>query len=153
MLKQKITNREVFNNMMSGSQLTADCVGDSLINFFKLRKNGAVRVRGKRTLERQDDIIQKNKKSFHYWVESVNKSTNIVYEEHGGVQQICEKEFYYQSLKITDVEVAQPDMCGFFSNELPLSICGMSLSKWFKNIGDKELLALIKTYIAKQSFD
>jgi len=146
MLKQKITNREVFNNMMSGSQLTADCVGDSLINFFKLRKNGAVRVRGKRTLERQDDIIQKNKKSFHYWVES----KDIVFEEHGGVQQICEKDFYYQNLNITDVEVARADMCGFFPNELPLSICGMSLSKWFKNIGDRELLVLIKTYIAKQ---
>ena len=133
--------------MLSGSQLTADCAGDSLIIFFKLRKIGAVRVRGKRNLEQELDIIHKNKKSLHYWVES----KDIVFEEHGGVQQIFEKDYYYQHLNITEVEVARADISGFFPNELPSSICGMSLTSWFKNIGDKELLALIDTYRAKQS--
>ena len=146
MLKQIITNKEEHINLQNGSLSLADCAGDSLMVLFKLRKIGAVRVRGKRDLEREQDIIHKNKKSLHYWVES----KDIVFEEHGGVQQIFKKDFYYQAKNITDVEVARADMCGFFPNELPASICGIPLSKWFENIGDKELLYLIAAYRAKK---
>lgn len=150
MLKQTITNRKEFVRMRTSANPIADCAGDSLLIWYRMKKIGAVRVRGKRQLERDEDMKNKNKKgtrpAYHYWVES----KGVVFEEHGGVQQIFTKDFYYDRHQLTCVETAPPEMRGFFTHELPESVGGISASKWMEDTNDLQLLALIKTYINKQ---
>jgi hypothetical protein len=150
MLKQTIINRREFIKMQVDDKPIADCAGDSLLVWYRMKNIGAVRVRGKRQLERDEDMKNKNKKgthpAYHYWVES----KGIIFEEHGGVQQIFKKEFYYKRHQITSVETAPPEMRCFFTSELPKSVGGISIPKWMEGTNDLQLLALIKTYIDKQ---
>jgi hypothetical protein len=89
----------------------ANCATDSLEVYMKLRKAGAVRVKGKRYLEREIN----DPRAFHYWVE--NKG--MVFDRHGGVQVIIDKESYYKLKKITDVSIAEHN--GYFKEELPIT--------------------------------
>lgn len=86
----------------------ANCIDDSLDNYYKLKRVGAVRVRGKRYLERETN----DPKAFHYWVES----KGYVFDKHGGILSVVDKESYYKVKKITDVEIAE--YSGFFRDEL-----------------------------------
>jgi hypothetical protein len=122
-----------------GGVKDANCVCDSLELFYKLKKAGAKRVRGRREIERRTgDLL-----AFHFWVEN----NGIVFEKHGGVQTIMSKDEYYKHLKLTDIEVAE--YSGFFRDELPFEmntyIIELKQNKW----GDKALLHLINTYRKK----
>jgi hypothetical protein len=117
------------------------CMCDSLETYLKLRKAGAVRVRGKRFLERQLN----DPRAFHYWVE--NKS--MVFDIHGGVQQIIDKESFYKRMEITDVSIAE--YSGFFKEELPDCANKKHLKKLYKymkdGVDDALMLLLASNYI------
>jgi hypothetical protein len=116
----------------------ANCVWDSLELYWKLRKVGAKRVRGKRNTERKHG-------GHHYWVE--NKG--MVFELHGGVQTIMTKSLYYKSAEITDVEVAQ-NKC-FFDDELK---CSELLIRRLRETNDDAWLRrLIDIYSANKDED
>ena len=106
-INSKIVDMEEHINCVIFGEL-ANCIDDSLDNYYKLKRVGAVRVRGKRYLEREKN----DPKAFHYWVES----KGYVFDKHGGVQTIVDKESYYKVKKITDVEIAE--YSGFFRDEL-----------------------------------
>jgi len=139
MIHQKIVNEDKYFSCLAGAR--ADCAGDSLEMWWKLRNVKPVRVRGKRTLEQEIDLVQGNQKNYHYWVES----KGIIFEEHGGVRQIFRKEDYYKRHSITHVDTA-PYKC-FFADELPAGegYCDMVLE-----FHDIQLLHLIYTYKNKQ---
>lgn len=116
----------------------ADCVCDSLELFYKLRKAGAKRVRGRRQVERDT----RDPDAFHYWVEN----NDIVFDKHGGVQTIIDKTMYYINAEISDVEVAE--YSGFFRDELPDGLDDV-LDEMKKGWRDRSLLLLINTYRKK----
>ena len=132
----KVVDYEEHFKCLSG--YFADCASDSLEIYYKLRKAGAKRVRGKRQIERNTD----DPKAFHYWVEN----GNIVFEKHGGVQTIIDKEMFYKNAKITDVSIGE--YSGFFRNELPTGESVDWLVEELKkgSVPDRTLLNLINTY-------
>ena len=132
----KVVDYEEHFKCLSG--YLADCAGDSLEIYYKLRKAGAIRVRGKRPTERNTG----DPKAFHYWVEN----NGIVFEKHGGVLTVIDKEMYYKNAKITDVEVGE--YSGFFKSELPSSgkSVNLMLEELKTGINDLALLNLITTY-------
>jgi len=107
---QKVVNKSKFENR--GKEL-GDCVTASLKIWFKLKSVGAVRMRGKRDLERRIDSERpKDRPHFHYWVESKGK----VFEEHCGILQIFSVEDFYRFKSITDTEKCEYN--GFHFDEL-----------------------------------
>jgi hypothetical protein len=93
--------------------IMGDCVSSSLRTWFKMRKIGAVRVRGKRCRERDDDKEQGTDKNYHYWVE--NK--DMCFDLSGGLQQIYKKEDYYRLMSVSVSKEADLKRA-FFSDEL-----------------------------------
>jgi hypothetical protein len=61
-------------------------------------------MRGKRHTEREYG-------GWHYWVEN----DTLVYEEHGGVRQIFNKDAFYKVTEITDAEQSSINL--FFRDE------------------------------------
>ena len=120
----------------------ADCAGDSLEMYFKLRRAGAVRVKGKRQIERDTN----DPRAYHFWVEN----RGVVFERHGGVQTIVDKEMFYNNHHLTDVEIGE--YSGFFRDELPnneMILDEMKRGVW----GDRALFNLIQTYKKKQKYN
>ena len=136
---EKVVNEDEHIRCLLGKR--AECVGDSLEVWWKLRNLNPTptRVRGKRNLEREVDMKENSTKNYHFWVES----KGYVFEEHAGVRQILKCEDYYKYKSITAVEKA-PYKC-FFANELP-SGYGDTLFE----MNDLQLLHLINIYKDKQ---
>ena len=87
-----------------------DCKIKSMETWFKMRKAGAVRRRGKRShVENLDDP-----NSWHYWVENKGKC----FDESGGVTQIMDTDLFYKISNM--VMVCDPNCGAFFSDEFEM---------------------------------
>ena len=127
-IHQSIVDREKYEASMKGE--LADCWEKSMILYLKLEKIGVKRMRGKRETERKYG-------GFHYWVES----KDVVYEEHGGVRQIYDKEtFYTKSHQITEAEQSTINM--FFSDEFDLKKKDKIAKKLIRDLLNCEPIAL-----------
>lgn len=93
--------------------IMGNCVSSSLRTWFKMRKTEAIRVRGKRSRERDDDKEQGTDKNYHYWVE--NK--DMCFDLSGGLQQIYKKEDYYRLMDVSEAKEADIKRA-FFSDEI-----------------------------------
>ena len=149
-LKQNIVNKTKFINSRLYGRL-GDCWTASMRYYYKLRKIGAVRMKGKRAFDRLTEEQEKKenrytKPHYHYWVE--NKG--IVFEEHSGVQQIFKKDEFYNTLDISDIQQAKIGC--FFEEELPN---GLSEKQKYNisNSSDKALKSTIIMCMKKQGED
>ena len=138
-IRQKVVDANKHISCALGLTL-ADCVTASLKIYMKLYKAGAVRVRGQRLFDRDCDAKYGGKPHYHYWVE--NKG--MVFEEHGGVQCICDKIGFYRMRQIENVEYA-PYVC-FFQEELPEN---KELWYMFNDMSENQIKYLIEVYIRK----
>lgn len=120
------------------------CVVDSMLLYLKLRGAGAVRMRGKREMERRGDLEKNTKDHYHYWIE--NKG--IVYDVSGGERVLVKKEDYYLHWKITDEEQAQYGM--LFDSEF--EGCGKSLKEYVRTANNAQLYNIIDTMNKKMGF-
>jgi len=82
----------------------ASCRCDSLKMWLKLRKAGAIRVKGTRAYDRLHG-------GHHFWTEI----KGVVYDEHGGIRQILDKNEYY---KMAGIEVIESSKYGLIKEEL-----------------------------------
>jgi len=143
----KVLDRRRFM-LSAGGVLMGNCVSSSLRTYYKMRKIGAVRVRGKRRREREDDKEQGTNTNWHYWVE--NKG--MCFDLSGGLQQIFKKEDYYRLSEITETEEA--DLGAFFSTEIKNKLTGLpkypdlfdEMLYRLKNCSDEELDYYCKIY-------
>ena len=76
--------------------LQGDCIISSFETWWKLRRIGAVRCRGKRHIERDSP----DPDALHYWVEA----KGLIYQRTNGITQIVSIDEYYRVMEITDVE-------------------------------------------------
>jgi len=107
---QRYHNPDQFLKVFKGEE-GGDCLQSSFETWCKLRKIGAIRVRGKRGLEqRQEESGIKG--SWHYWVEA----KGMVYDRSSGVTLLMTKENYYETAEVVGVEKA--DYVGLFDEEL-----------------------------------
>lgn len=121
--------------------IMGNCVSSSLRTYYKMRKIGAVRVRGKRCRERDDDKEQGNNDNWHYWVE--NKG--VCFDLSGGFQQIYKKDDYYRLMGVSEAQEA--DLGGFFSTEIKNRMKLTEHMKYrLKNCSDEELDYYCKVY-------
>jgi hypothetical protein len=136
----KVLDRKRFVLSTNGV-IMGNCVSSSLRTYYKMRKNGAVRVRGKRCRERDDDKEQGTDKNYHYWVE--NKG--MCFDLSGGLQQIFKKEDYYRLSDISETEEA--DLGAFFSSEIKNKMkLTEAMMYRLKNCSDEELDYYCKIY-------
>lgn len=98
-LSQKVIDKEKLENFENGLE-AGDCIIASLVLVIKLKNTGAVRVRGKRELERINDKITKTNENYHYWVES----KDLIFDDCAGIRKIYKKDEFYKN--ITDIEYA-----------------------------------------------
>jgi hypothetical protein len=119
--------------------ILGNCVSSSLRTYYKMRKVGAVRVRGKRCRERDDDAEMGTNKNWHYWVE--NKG--MCFDLSGGLQQIYKKEDYYRLMTVSESHEA--DLGGLFSDEIKNKLNKRTINH-LKNLSDQELDELVKIY-------
>ena len=100
---------------MSVSVPRGKCVLKSLVAWKKLRKAGAVRVKGYRHIERKFIQILATKPEYHYWVE--NKG--MVFDDTTE-QKVFRKDEYY---RINDIQTSYRAEVrkGVFYAELDLS--------------------------------
>jgi hypothetical protein len=133
LLYQKIVNQDKYLKSIMG--YGANCAGDSLDIWWKLKNNNPIRVKGKRNLEREVDLQENTNKNYHFWVES----KGLVFEDHGGVRQIYKIEDFYKIHNISHIEKAT-HKC-FFVEELPENMKDLVFV-----FNDLQLLFLIQTY-------
>jgi hypothetical protein len=127
--------------------LQGNCVSSSLRTYYKMRKIGAIRVRGKRCRERDDDKEQGTNDNWHYWVE--NKG--VCFDVSGGLQQIYKKDDYYRLMGVSDAQEA--DLGAFFSTEIKNKMKLTEAMKYrLKNCSDKELDDYCKIYEEDDKF-
>jgi hypothetical protein len=99
-----------FMRVINGEEY-GDCFTSSFKTWVKLRKIGAIRVRGKRGLEqRQESSGRKN--SWHYWVEA----KGMVYDISSGMTLLMTIENFYKTFEVASVEKAE--YVGLFDDEL-----------------------------------
>jgi hypothetical protein len=99
-----------FMNVINGQE-GGDCFTSSFKTWAKLRKIGAIRVKGKRGLEqRQERSGRKN--SWHYWVEA----KGMVYDVSSGMTLLMTIENFYKTFEVDSVEKAE--YVGLFDDEL-----------------------------------
>lgn len=99
-----------FMNVINGEE-GGDCLTSSFKTWAKLRKIGAIRVRGKRGLEqRQERSGRKN--SWHFWVEA----KGMVYDISSGMTLLMTIENFYKNFEVASVEKAE--YVGLFDDEL-----------------------------------
>jgi hypothetical protein len=99
-----------FMNVINGEE-GGDCFTSSFKTWAKLRKIGAIRVKGKRGLEqRQERSGRKN--SWHYWVEA----KGMVYDVSSGMTLLMTIENFYKTFEVASVEKAE--YVGLFDDEL-----------------------------------
>ena len=135
LVKKSNLIQKVVNPRKLASEELGDCATASLKLYFKLKKAGAIRYRGKRDTERRADAERPDAEThWHYWVESKDK----VFEEHCGVLQILSKTDFYGVGRITDAVVC--DINGFHADELPNTHEARGM---VRNADDKCLLRLI----------
>lgn len=107
---QGYNNRNKFMKVVNGEE-GGDCLTSSFQTWVKLRKIGAVRVRGKRNLEQlQESSGRKN--SWHYWVEA----KGMVYDLSSGMTLLMTIENYYKASNVVSAEYAE--YVGLFDDEL-----------------------------------
>jgi len=99
---QKVVDTKKYYACLGGAR--ADCWEQSMLLYLCLEKTGVRRMRGKRHTEREYG-------GWHYWVEN----DTLVYEEHGGVRQIFNKDAFYKVTEITDAEQSSINL--FFRDE------------------------------------
>jgi hypothetical protein len=107
---QRYHNPDQFLKVFKGEE-AGDCLPSSFETWCKLRKIGAIRVRGKRGLEQRQEIGGR-KNSWHYWVEA----KGMVYDRSSGVTLLMTKENYYKTAEVVGVEKAE--YVGLFDDEL-----------------------------------
>jgi hypothetical protein len=103
LLNKKVIDEKKFDKCLNEGYL-ADCCLGSMRLYLKLEKIGVRRMRGKRVSERIHG-------GWHYWVEN----DKCVYDEHGGLRQIFDREGYYKIANISDAEQTTINM--FFEDE------------------------------------
>ena len=103
-------NKKKYMNVATGVE-GGDCLSSSFGTWVKLRKIGAVRVRGKRMLEQLQEIGGRQG-SWHYWVEA----KGMVYDLSSGATLLMTTENYYKAAQIIDVQKAE--YVGLFDCEL-----------------------------------
>ena len=134
----KVLDRKRFLLSASGV-IKGNCVSSSLRTYYKMRKVGAIRVRGKRCREREEDEAEGTNKNYHYWVENKGVCLDI----SGGLQQIYKKDDYY---RLMNVSISQEADCGgLFSDEIKNKKTEETIYR-LKNLTDYQLDNLVKIY-------
>jgi hypothetical protein len=93
--------------------IPGNCVSSSLRTWYKMRNTPAIRVRGKRQREIEDDKEQGRNDNYHYWVE--NKG--MCFDLSGGLQQILKKEDFYKQMCVVVSQKADIGRA-FFSDDI-----------------------------------
>jgi hypothetical protein len=119
--------------------IQGNCVSSSLRTWYKMRNTPAIRVRGKREREIEDDKEQGVNDNYHYWVE--NKG--MCFDLSGGLQQIFKKEDYYEQMRVVVSQEADIGRA-FFSDNIKKSENKNKLLKIMES--DYHLDNLIKKY-------
>jgi len=120
--------------------IPGNCSSSSLRTWYKMRgTKTAIRVRGKREREIEDDAEQGVNDNYHYWVE--NKG--MCFDLSGGLQQILKKEDFYEQMSVVVSQEADIGRA-FFSDNIKNSENKNKLLKIMES--DYHLDRLIKTY-------
>lgn len=108
-LYRKVT--DTLRYVATANGLTAgDCQSKSLHTWYKMRKAGAKRMRGRRMTERLFEGLNVNR--YHYFV--VNKG--MIFDQSMGVTQIAPAEAYYKDSEMQDLQ--ESDCGAWFADEL-----------------------------------
>lgn len=126
--RQQVDLVHLMAHTMTGE--LGDCWTQSMRLYMKLKKAGAVRVRGTRVTDRERDPTNP---SPHYWVEN----NGMVFEKCMGVSQIFKRADFYEGMVIQNAEVAKWGMC--FDDEVPAG-----QGEKVKRFNDKELMDIIE---------
>ena len=101
--KDGIISRTIINETPGGRFKSGggSCILDSMRTWIKMRKAGAIRVKGKRDIERAN-TGRTGKDHYHYWVENKGKVFDITLNK----LSIFSKTDFYNNLNISDTIIA-----------------------------------------------
>lgn len=131
----RVVNGDRLQSAIADKDQMGDCWPSSLLMWWKMRKIGASRMRGKRTIEQ---TINDPDNQYHYWVE--NKG--LVFEEMMGIRRIIPKDEYYRINKIVEAEAAEA--CGIHTDEYPKAD-----RKLMRNLDERQLINIVVGMLRK----
>jgi len=131
----QVVNQDRLQSFIADKDQLGDCWPSSLLMWWKMRKIGASRMRGKRNIEQ---TINDPDNQYHYWVE--NKG--LVFEEMSGIRRIIPKDEYYRINKIVEAEAAEA--CGIHTDEYPKAD-----RKLMRNLDERQLINIVVGMLRK----